>query len=201
MIKNLFLIFTSLFVSFSANAISDKTFTLKDVEQYMSSLKSFSAQFEQIVPGEDFSKGKLYVKKPGKFLWEYSLPDKVKIVSNGGLVYFVDEDAGQTTQVPNSGLLFSILSKENVKLNTKTLKLVSLEQDNKRIDIALNANIEDQDVPISLIIKKVSDTKLELLKIISRNQLDQMVVISLFNQNNNAIINDNIFKVEIENEF
>lgn len=198
--KKIFLLLAILFTT-SAHAVSNKTFTLQDVEQYMSSLKSFSANFEQIVPGEDFSKGKLYIKKPGKFLWAYTMPNKVKIVSDGGLVYFVDEQAGQTTQVPNSGLLFSLLSKKDVKLNSKKLKLNKLTQDNKRINIDLLAEVEGQEVPITLILKKEVNDKLNLLKIISRNQLDQMVVVSLYNQNNQAVINKDIFKIEIDNEF
>lgn len=195
------ILLASLFMATSANAVSHKQFNLKDVEQYMSSLKDFSASFEQIVPGEDFSKGTLYVQKPGKFLWQYVMPSKVKIVSNGGFVYFVDEENGQTTQIPNTGLLFGLLSKKDVKLNTKTLQLSNLTQDINRITVDLTATVEDQKVPVSLIIEKKSDTELNLVKIISRNQLDQMVVVSLFNQNNNAKINKDIFKVDIEDEF
>lgn len=198
--KKILLVLAILFTT-SAHAVSNKDFSLQDIENYMSSLRSFSADFEQIVPGEDFSKGKLYINKPGKFLWSYIMPNKVKIVSDGGLVYFVDEEAGQTTQVPNSGLLFSLLSKQDVKLNTKKLQLANLTQDNKRINVDLIAKVEDQEVPVTLILKKESDTKLNLLKIISRNQLDQMVVVSLYNQNNQAVIDKNIFKIEIDDEF
>tara|TARA_Y100001960_G_scaffold333190_1_gene436989 strand:+ start:3663 stop:4259 length:597 start_codon:yes stop_codon:yes gene_type:complete len=197
--KKLILLFT--LIASTANAASDKDFTLQDVETYMSSLKNFTAKFEQVVPGEDFSKGTLYIQKPGKFLWSYTMPNPVKIVSNGGLVYFVDEQAGQTTQVPNSGLLFSLLSKEDIKLNTKNLKLVNLKQNNNRVTLDLVAKVEGEEVPVTLIVKKVSDDKLNLSKIISRNQLDQMVVVSLFEQNENAKIDKDIFEVEGVDEF
>jgi chaperone LolA len=182
-----------------AHAYSDKEFTLQEVEQYMSNLKSFSASFDQVVPGEDFAKGKLYIKRPGKFLWEYKLPDPVKIVSDGGLVYFVDETTKQVTQVPNAGILFSLLSLEEVKFNSKTLKVVNLLQNKRRINLDLIAKIDkESDVPVSVIFEKTDDDKIRLMKIISKNQLDQTIVVSLYNQNNQAQIDNDIFKVEEE---
>ncbi len=199
--KKLLLLAFSIFVSLQANAISDKEFTLQEVEVYMGSLTSFSASFDQVVPGEEYSKGELYIKKPGKFLWQYKVPNKVKIVSNGGLVYFVDQETDQTTQVPNTGILFSLLSKENVSFNTKHLELKSLTQTNKRLNVDLIAKVDDNEVPVTLIFKKLKTDKLSLMKIISRNQLDQMIVVSLYNQDENAEIDKDIFKVEIEDEF
>ena len=199
--KNLVLSLFAIMLSVNAQAISDKQFTLKEVEDYMSSLKSFSADFEQIVPGEEFSKGKLYIKKPGKFLWKYKVPTPVKIVSNGGLVYFVDEETDQVTQVPNTGILFSILSKEDVSFNTKYLKLQNLTQTNRRVNLDLVATVDDNEVPVTLIFRKTGGSNLSLMKIISQNQLDQMVVVSLFGHDSNATINNDIFKVDIEDEF
>jgi len=199
--KKLLLIAFSVMASAQAYAISDKEFTLQEVENYMGSLTSFSASFDQVVPGEEFSRGELYIKKPGKFLWQYKVPNKVKIVSNGGLVYFVDQETDQTTQVPNTGILFSLLSKKNVSFNTKHLKLQSLTQTNKRVKVDLIAKVDDNEVPVAIIFKKLKTDKLSLMKIMSRNQLDQMIVVSLYNQDENAEIDKDIFKVEIEDEF
>lgn len=199
--KKILLVTFSIFTALQASAISDKEFTLQDVESYMGGLKSFSASFDQVVPGEDFAKGKLYIKKPGKFLWQYRMPNPVKIVSNGGLVYFVDEETDQTTQVPNTGILFSLLSKENVSFNSKHLSLVNLKQTNKRINVNLLAKVDGNEVPVTLILKKVSDDKLNLMKIVSQNQLEQSIVVSLYNQNEEAVIDNDIFKIEIEDEF
>lgn len=199
--KKILLVTFSIFTALQASAISDKEFTLQDVESYMGGLKSFSASFDQVVPGEDFAKGKLYIKKPGKFLWQYRMPNPVKIVSNGGLVYFVDEETDQTTQVPNTGILFSLLSKENVSFNSKHLSLVNLKQTNKRINVNLLAKVDGNEVPVTLILKKVSDDKLNLMKIVSQNQLEQSIVVSLYNQNEETVIDNDIFKIEIEDEF
>lgn len=191
----------ALVFSFNANAISDKNFTLKEIEKYMGSLTSFTADFEQIVPGEEYSRGKLYVKKPGRFLWNYQLPTPVKLVSNGGMVYFVDEESYQVTQVPNTGILFSLLSKEVVNFNNEFLRTVSLKQNNKRINLDLIATVDNNKVPVTLIFQKLKGDKLELMKIISQNQLEQMVMISLFNHDEKAIIDKDIFKVELHDEF
>ena len=175
-----------------------KDYTLPEVEDYLSSLKSFSAKFDQFVPGEDFSRGEVFIKKPGKFLWQYTIPERVKIVSNGGFVYFVDEKEGQTTQLPSSGIFFSILSKKDFTFSQKGIIVDKFYQNEDRIDITIIADIEDTKVPLGMTFKKLKNDKLSLIKIASLNQLDQTVIISLYEHNETAEINNKIFKVDIE---
>lgn len=185
---------------FSFNSFA-KDFTLQEIERYMSNLKNLQVSFDQIVPGQDFSKGELFVRKPGKFLWQYNMPSKAKIVSNGGLIYFIDQETGQTTQIPNNDILFTLLSKENVKLNNKNLKLKKLNQDLNTINVDLLANVENNEVPVRLMFKKlIKKQTIELRKIISKNQLDQSVVVSLYNHDISGNFSNDIFKIEVEDE-
>jgi len=193
------LLVLSLFVmgSFNANA---KDYSLKDIEDYLSSLKSFSAKFDQIVPGEEFSKGELFIKKPGKFLWQYKTPENVKIVSNGGFVYFIDKKQGQTTQLPPSGIMFSMLSKKQFSFSRKGLTVKSFKQTKNRVSLIIVAKVEDAEIPLGMVFEKLKDGKLELVRITSLNQLSQTIVINLYEHNHNAQINKNIFKVDIEED-
>jgi outer membrane lipoprotein carrier protein len=60
------------------------------------------ADFSQIVTGENGSSqqksgGKFYLQRPGKFRWNYTVPYKQEIVTNGGKVWFYDADLEQVT--------------------------------------------------------------------------------------------------------
>ncbi|MCP4356050.1 MAG: outer membrane lipoprotein carrier protein LolA [Proteobacteria bacterium] len=177
-----------------------KDYTLYDVEDYLSSLKSFSAKFDQFVPGESFSRGEVFIKKPGKFLWQYTTPERVKIVSNGGFVYFIDEKEGQTTQLPTSGVFFSILSKKNFTFSKKGITVDKFFQNEDRVDITIITDIEGTKIPLGMTFKKLKNNKLSLIKIASLNQLDQSVIISLYEHNETAKINNKIFKVDVEED-
>lgn len=192
------LIILSLFISTNAFA---KDYSLQDVESYLSNLKNLQVSFDQIVPGEDFSKGELYIRKPGKFLWQYTSPNKAKIVSNGGFVYFIDDETGQATQIPNTGILFTLLSQADVDFNSKTISLDSLSQNKTRVIVNLVAKVDDMQVPLRLIFKKlIKEEKIELIKIISKNQLDQAVIVSLYNHDTSGKFSSSIFKIEVEDD-
>lgn len=186
----------------AGSAHAKKDFTIEEIEQYLSSFHSFYAKFDQVVLNESFSKGEVYIQKPGKFLWQYIAPDRVRIISNGGLVYFEDQQNGQTTQVPSAGFLFSLLSRENISFATSKVIINEFNQTNNRISIHLTATVGNKKVPVSLIFEKKPNDSLALMKIISINQLDQTMIISLYEQNHKANINPKIFKVDVEeNEY
>lgn len=197
-IKRIF--FTFFLLIFSIANVNAKEFTIKEIEAYLSSLDNFYAKFDQIVPGESYSKGEVYIKKPGRFLWQYLAPNRAKIVSNGGLVYFVDQESGQTTQIPAVGFLFTILSKKDVKLNSKNVTINSVDQKTNRITIRLTAKVDDEEVPVALIFEKKNGKELALQKVISKNQLNQTMIISLYDYKKDIKINRKIFKIDVEED-
>lgn len=195
-IKILVVILSLFLMTGTANAAKD--YTIKEIEQYLSSFRSFSAKFDQVIPGEGYSKGEVFIQKPGKFLWQYLAPDRVKIISNGGLVYFQDKENGQLTQIPSSGFLFALLSRDDISFTAHDIMIQEFKQTKNRITIHLTAKVEKKKVPVSLIFEKKAGKSLRLMKIISVNQLDQTMIISLYDQNDNAKINPNIFRIDAE---
>ncbi|MGR9114325.1 MAG: outer membrane lipoprotein chaperone LolA [Gammaproteobacteria bacterium] len=75
---------------------------LNQLRAFLASSQALSADFQQVpidesgIPGQ-VSSGVFYLRRPGKFRWDYLKPFKQEIVSNAGKVWFYDEDLEQVT--------------------------------------------------------------------------------------------------------
>jgi len=72
------------------------------LEAYLKGLKSLSSRFDQVTLSADGgrmleSKGMLYLKRPGKFRWEYSSPNEQVIVADGSRVWVHDLELDQVS--------------------------------------------------------------------------------------------------------
>ncbi|MGY0398775.1 MAG: outer membrane lipoprotein chaperone LolA [Ostreibacterium sp.] len=75
-----------------------------DITDFFNQLKTFSADFAQTVKQDGHviqrSVGKVWLKKPLKFQWDYHSPDKMQLLSDGKLFYHYDVDLAQVTVKP-----------------------------------------------------------------------------------------------------
>jgi len=88
-----------LLVSVAANAADD---ALSRVDAYLGSLKTLSADFEQVVrdsKGQITSRasGKLTISRPDRFRWDYREPYLQTIVADGRKLWLYDADLDQVT--------------------------------------------------------------------------------------------------------
>lgn len=72
------------------------------LEDYLSGLTSLSSKFEQITFNADHSamaesSGVFYLRRPGKFRWEYQKPGEQIIVADGDRVYVYDVELEQVS--------------------------------------------------------------------------------------------------------
>jgi len=72
------------------------------LDNFLDNLQTLHAQFEQQQFSEtgkllEISKGEVYVKRPGKFRWEYQTPYDQLIVADGKSVWIYDKDLEQVT--------------------------------------------------------------------------------------------------------
>ena len=70
------------------------------VDQYLSGLKTWSADFEQNINDAQGkttrrASGHLYLQKPGKFRWDYSAPGEQMVLADGKKLWFYDKDLAQ----------------------------------------------------------------------------------------------------------
>ena len=75
---------------------------LDALQYFFSEIKTFEARFGQIVLDEamveiDQGQGKLWIKRPGLFRWDYVPPDALEIVGDGHNVWVHDIELEQVT--------------------------------------------------------------------------------------------------------
>ncbi len=76
--------------------------TLKRLDQFTSELRTFTADFEQTLYGEDdeviqSTRGNVILKRPGKFIWRYTKPASQEIVADGTNIWLFDKELEQVT--------------------------------------------------------------------------------------------------------
>lgn len=84
------------------------SFASIDISGYFKSLTSFQANFSQTVQQDgsiaQISSGKVYLKKPMLFFWDYTSPEPIQIISDGERFYHYDIELMQATVKPVSEL-------------------------------------------------------------------------------------------------
>lgn len=135
-----------------SSAASDSMTTLKD---YLKGLNSLSADFRQITltPGASGeqafeSAGRLYLRRPGQFRWEYDTPSEQLIIADGERVYLQDTELNQVSHRSQQAALDGtpaqlLVSDRPVE---EFFRLSPLERDDGRLWTELEPKAEDSQV-------------------------------------------------------
>ena len=80
------------------------------LDRFFNEVLTFKASFNQVVLDEGLntiqeSSGTLYIKRPNKFRWDYDVPFKQEIVSDGAKIWVYDIDLQQVTVRKMDGAL------------------------------------------------------------------------------------------------
>ncbi len=114
------------------------------VEHYLSGLTSISADFTQTDLKGKTSKGKFYLMRPGKMRWQYAPPAPITIVSDGKTITYYDAELDQVSYIGVDETLAGFLAQKEIKLESKTTKLVKFE---KQQDGTIRATMAQRNKP------------------------------------------------------
>jgi len=73
---------------------------LKLVQNYMTSVRSLKANFLQRAPGNNLSRGTLYMERPGRIRFDFKDEIPFLVVADGKTINFVDYEIGQVQKWP-----------------------------------------------------------------------------------------------------
>jgi len=90
---------------------------VKEIESYLSSMPSLSADFIQLEPNGGSSSGNLYYLSPDKMRLDYDDPNPVLIVANGWQVIYHDRKLEQVSHLLTSQTPLAFLLDKKVKLS------------------------------------------------------------------------------------
>jgi len=112
----------------SAQVPLDKSADIAKVEHYLSGLSTISADFTQTDLKGKVSKGKFYLARPGKMRWSYAPPAPITIVSDGKTITYYDAELDQVSYIGVDETLAGFLAQKDIKLESKTTKLVKFDK-------------------------------------------------------------------------
>ncbi len=90
--------------------------TIKKVTDYFNGLANLKAVFQQTNPDAKRLRGKLSVKRPGRFRFDYNLPSKQLVISDGKQLAIQDNDGGGDDRYELDNTPFRMLLRKDVDL-------------------------------------------------------------------------------------
>lgn len=162
------------------------------VAAYLDGLKTFHAQFQQYTPNQPVAEGRFSLKRPGKFLWEYDTPDALKLVSDGGLIYFQDLATNQVTQVPRDGLA-DLLTRRHIKFDQDGLNVTSIKAENGIIYLTLHLPAPGPDGSAQDVTLGFIEDPIQLRQVRTIDQFGQMVRVVFYDVRENDPMADKTF--------
>ena len=167
------------------------------MQSYMSGLKTLQARFTQTQIDDKMrqtdviASGELFLKKPGKFRWEYKQPYSQLIVSDSKNLWIYDPELEQAVLKPIDQALgatpIALLTGE--KPLQEQFKIIELGNFEGREMVQLEPLIKDTDY--ELILLALTDRGLEVMQL--KDRLGNVTSIELLEQKQNAEVDDSRF--------
>jgi len=162
---------------------------LNRIETYLNGIKTMKSRFIQINPDGSAWNGDLYVRRPGKFRFEYDPPVPHLLIANGNWFFHVDRALKETNVIPLVKTPAQFLVKNHISLKDDfTIK--KFEQQPGIVEIAM---VTRDNPDLGEVTLTFSDRPLELRKWTVRDLQDNVTQITLQNTRYGVNINANLF--------
>lgn len=112
------------------------------INAYFNNMSNLEGSFLQTDADEKRKKGKFFIERPGKLRFDYSLPSKQKIISDGKYLAIEDHDLNTTDRYPLDSTPFRLLLTKNVDL-IRDARIISLDTGNDVVVITVEDKQSD----------------------------------------------------------
>jgi outer membrane lipoprotein-sorting protein len=102
---------------------------VKQVSSYFNGLQTLKGSFAQTDPDNKRTRGKFFVKRPGKFRFDYGSASKKVVISDGKMLAIQDQDLANEDLVELDNTPFRILLRKDVDLVRDATVLEAQEAD------------------------------------------------------------------------
>jgi outer membrane lipoprotein-sorting protein len=172
---------------------TQQTKVVGQVSDYFESLQNLKGAFVQTDAGNKRMKGKFFVKRPGRFRFDYALPSRQIIVSDGQNLAIQDLDLNNEDRVSLDQTPFRLLLRKDVDL-ARDAKIMEVQQSADLIVLTL----EDKDPNSPGRIKLFLATKpnMELKEWVTTDAQGQDTRIELSQLVKTDDIDGNLFKIQ-----
>lgn len=121
----------------SGSAFSEEQVkAINAVDAYFKDLDNVKGRFVQYSAKNKRMKGKYYIKKPGRFRFDYNRPSRMVIISDGRRLVIQDHDLNTEDQIALKKTPFRVLVRKNVNI-LRDAKIKFLKESDDQIVIEL----------------------------------------------------------------
>lgn len=160
------------------------------IERYLNGIKSMQSRFIQVNPDGSAWNGTLYVRRPGRFRFEYEPPIPHLLIANGSWFFHVDRALEETNVIPLARTPAQFLVKEDVSIK-RDFEITRFE----KLPGLINIGLVTRDNPdLGEVTLTFSDSPLELRKWSVRDLQDNVTQVTLQDTRYGVNLNPRLFR-------
>ena len=115
---------------------SEQIILLGDINTYLNSLTNLQGRFVQTDHRNEETRGRFYVRRPGRLRFDYSSPSMLRIVSDGEYLSVEDHDLKTVDKFPLNSTPIQLLLGEDVNL-TRDAIILDMRQDETAVVVVI----------------------------------------------------------------
>lgn len=169
---------------------------LAQIETYLNGISNLSAKFTQESSGT-LVEGKFYLSRnpesSGKMRIEYSTQPKILIVVNGAVLSYYDVELDEVSHLSTNTTPASFLTRPNISFAAKDVEITNVKKTADSIKVSVMKKNRKEAGEFSLVFKT---NPLRFDKMEVKNDLDQIISVSLSNMDFNSPISDKLFVIK-----
>lgn len=169
---------------------------LNQIEVYLNNIKNLSAKFVQESSGGRLLEGNFLLSRPGKMKIEYNAQPKIIITVNGSILTYQDTELDETSYIRTNTTPASFLTRKNISFSAKDLKITNVEKSINQIKVSVMKKNRKDAGEFSLIF---TSTPLRFIKMEVKNNLDQIVSVTLRKLNFSKPLPKDLFVIKNKN--
>ncbi|MDX2156421.1 MAG: outer-membrane lipoprotein carrier protein LolA [Hyphomicrobiaceae bacterium] len=150
---------------------------VQKVNAYFNALENMKGQFLQTTSDNKRMKGRLYMKKPGRVRFDYALPSKQLVISDGQQIAIIDSDIGTDDRVMVDQTPFRVLLRKDVDL-IRDARILEVQEADDLIILALQDKSKDASGRIRLFMATKPEIELKEWVTTDAQGLDTRVEVS-----------------------
>jgi outer membrane lipoprotein-sorting protein len=128
------------------------------IEDYLNSIGSMRASFQQFTESEGLAFGRIYLRRPGRLRVEYDPPSEILLIADGTLLSYYDAELNHLEQVPLKLSPMWFLLRDDVKLGGD----VTVTAFTKAANAILIGMVQSDEPDAGSVVLELGDKPLEL---------------------------------------
>jgi outer membrane lipoprotein-sorting protein len=169
---------------------------LSQIETYLNNIHDLSAKFIQESSGGKIIEGNFFLSRPGKMRIEYLAQPKILIIVNGAVLAYQDVELEETSHISTNTTPASFLTRQNISFSAKDVEITNVKKSADQIKVSLMKKNRKEAGEFSLIF---ANNPLRFIKMEVKNDLDQIVTVTLRDLNFSNPLSKNLFIIKNKN--